>query len=145
MCFCIFFPLDLLLCELSILCRLCLKKQDHRSQAEDRAKAVIEEDYRKLGPIKWGLVYVFISCSRRWMHTLLSQNIWLTFTLRAPFQFCRGSDRFLFCIVCHSAVHKRSQIYPWLVCVFWKRVRKTVTWFNLYFVFWTTALLEIIT
>uniref|UniRef100_A0A672YI00 Solute carrier family 13 member 3-like n=1 Tax=Sphaeramia orbicularis TaxID=375764 RepID=A0A672YI00_9TELE len=33
--------------------RLCFKKEDRRAQAEARAKAVIEEDYRKLGPINF--------------------------------------------------------------------------------------------
>ncbi|XP_071401908.1 Na(+)/dicarboxylate cotransporter 3 [Centroberyx affinis] len=33
--------------------RLCIKKQDQRAQAEARAKAVIDEDYRKLGPINF--------------------------------------------------------------------------------------------
>ncbi|XP_076022948.1 Na(+)/dicarboxylate cotransporter 3 isoform X1 [Genypterus blacodes] len=33
--------------------RLCIKKQDERTQAEARAKAIIDEDYRKLGPIKF--------------------------------------------------------------------------------------------
>ncbi|KAF7663592.1 hypothetical protein LDENG_00206060 [Lucifuga dentata] len=33
--------------------RLCLKKQDQRAQAEAKAQAVIEEDYRKLGPINF--------------------------------------------------------------------------------------------
>lgn len=44
-----------------IFCRLCFTKQDRRTQAEARAKALIKEDYRKLGPIKWGLVYVLKS------------------------------------------------------------------------------------
>uniref|UniRef100_UPI003AB0F52B Na(+)/dicarboxylate cotransporter 3 n=1 Tax=Centroberyx gerrardi TaxID=166262 RepID=UPI003AB0F52B len=33
--------------------RLCIKKEDQRAQAEARAKAVIDEDYRKLGPINF--------------------------------------------------------------------------------------------
>ncbi|XP_029912427.1 Na(+)/dicarboxylate cotransporter 3 [Myripristis murdjan] len=33
--------------------RLCFKKQDRLAQAEARAKAVIDEDYRKLGPINF--------------------------------------------------------------------------------------------
>uniref|UniRef100_A0A4W6EDE2 Solute carrier family 13 member 3 n=1 Tax=Lates calcarifer TaxID=8187 RepID=A0A4W6EDE2_LATCA len=33
--------------------RLCFKKNDRRAQAEARAKALIEEDYRKLGPINF--------------------------------------------------------------------------------------------
>nr|XP_020473495.1 solute carrier family 13 member 3 isoform X2 [Monopterus albus] len=33
--------------------RLCFKKDEQRSQAEARAKALIVEDYRKLGPIKF--------------------------------------------------------------------------------------------
>uniref|UniRef100_A0A7N8XUR5 Solute carrier family 13 member 3 n=1 Tax=Mastacembelus armatus TaxID=205130 RepID=A0A7N8XUR5_9TELE len=33
--------------------RLCSKKQDQRAQAEARAKALIDEDYRKLGPINF--------------------------------------------------------------------------------------------
>uniref|UniRef100_UPI0037E8DE69 Na(+)/dicarboxylate cotransporter 3 n=1 Tax=Semicossyphus pulcher TaxID=241346 RepID=UPI0037E8DE69 len=33
--------------------RLCYKKQDQRAQAEARARALIEEDYRKLGPINF--------------------------------------------------------------------------------------------
>ncbi|XP_042265845.1 solute carrier family 13 member 3 [Thunnus maccoyii] len=33
--------------------RLCFKKHDRRAQAEARAKALIEEDYRKLGPINF--------------------------------------------------------------------------------------------
>ncbi|KAM9855476.1 Na(+)/dicarboxylate cotransporter 3 [Aulostomus maculatus] len=33
--------------------RLCFRKDDHRSQAEDRARAVIQEDYRKLGSINF--------------------------------------------------------------------------------------------
>ncbi|KAM4609611.1 Na(+)/dicarboxylate cotransporter 3 isoform 1-T1 [Polymixia lowei] len=33
--------------------RLCLKKQDQRALAEARAKAVINENYRKLGPLKF--------------------------------------------------------------------------------------------
>uniref|UniRef100_A0A3P8X3C3 Solute carrier family 13 member 3 n=1 Tax=Cynoglossus semilaevis TaxID=244447 RepID=A0A3P8X3C3_CYNSE len=33
--------------------RLCFKRQDHRAQAEARARAMIEEDYRKLGPINF--------------------------------------------------------------------------------------------
>ncbi|XP_055747884.1 Na(+)/dicarboxylate cotransporter 3-like isoform X2 [Salvelinus fontinalis] len=33
--------------------RLCVKKQDERAQAEKKAEAVIDEDYRKLGPIKY--------------------------------------------------------------------------------------------
>lgn len=40
-------------CSLSCFsCRLCIKKNDQRAEAEARAKAVIVEDYRKLGPIK---------------------------------------------------------------------------------------------
>lgn len=39
--------------------RLCLRKHDRRAQAEAKAQALIEEDYKKLGPLKWGLVYVF--------------------------------------------------------------------------------------
>uniref|UniRef100_A0A8D3DUF9 Solute carrier family 13 member 3 n=1 Tax=Scophthalmus maximus TaxID=52904 RepID=A0A8D3DUF9_SCOMX len=37
----------------SNLIRLCFKKHDHRAQAEARAQALIEEDYRKLGPINF--------------------------------------------------------------------------------------------
>uniref|UniRef100_A0A3B4G559 Solute carrier family 13 member 3 n=1 Tax=Pundamilia nyererei TaxID=303518 RepID=A0A3B4G559_9CICH len=33
--------------------RLCITKQDRRTQAEARAKALIKEDYRKLGPINF--------------------------------------------------------------------------------------------
>ncbi|XP_072222981.1 Na(+)/dicarboxylate cotransporter 3 isoform X2 [Leuresthes tenuis] len=33
--------------------RLCFTKHDHRAQAEARAKALIKEDYRKLGPINF--------------------------------------------------------------------------------------------
>ncbi|XP_029362468.1 Na(+)/dicarboxylate cotransporter 3 [Echeneis naucrates] len=33
--------------------RLCFNKHDRRSQAEAKAKALIEEDYRKLGPINF--------------------------------------------------------------------------------------------
>eukprot|EP00063_Salmo_salar_P027349 XP_014002184.1 PREDICTED: solute carrier family 13 member 3-like isoform X2 [Salmo salar] len=33
--------------------RLCVKKQDERAQAEKKAEAVIDEDYRKLGPINF--------------------------------------------------------------------------------------------
>uniref|UniRef100_A0A8C4HP14 Solute carrier family 13 member 3 n=1 Tax=Dicentrarchus labrax TaxID=13489 RepID=A0A8C4HP14_DICLA len=33
--------------------RLCFKKQDQRAQAEARAQALIEDDYRKLGPINF--------------------------------------------------------------------------------------------
>ncbi|CAI5648335.1 unnamed protein product [Oreochromis niloticus] len=33
--------------------RLCFTKQDRRTQAEARAKALIKEDYRKLGPINF--------------------------------------------------------------------------------------------
>uniref|UniRef100_A0A8C7SUC8 Solute carrier family 13 member 3 n=1 Tax=Oncorhynchus mykiss TaxID=8022 RepID=A0A8C7SUC8_ONCMY len=33
--------------------RLCVKKQDERAQAEAKAEAVIDEDYRKLGPINF--------------------------------------------------------------------------------------------
>lgn len=33
--------------------RLCFKRDDHRAQAEARAKAVILEDYKKLGPINF--------------------------------------------------------------------------------------------
>ncbi|RVE70924.1 hypothetical protein OJAV_G00069390 [Oryzias javanicus] len=33
--------------------RLCFKKHDHRAQAEAKAKALILEDYRKLGPINF--------------------------------------------------------------------------------------------
>uniref|UniRef100_A0A3Q1GR75 Solute carrier family 13 member 3 n=1 Tax=Acanthochromis polyacanthus TaxID=80966 RepID=A0A3Q1GR75_9TELE len=33
--------------------RLCFAKQDRRAQAEARAKALIEEDYRKLGPLNF--------------------------------------------------------------------------------------------
>ncbi|KAE8292891.1 Solute carrier family 13 member 3 Na(+)/dicarboxylate cotransporter 3 [Larimichthys crocea] len=33
--------------------RLCFKRNDQRAQAEARAKALIEEDYRKLGPINF--------------------------------------------------------------------------------------------
>ena len=33
-------------------CRLCIKKQDRRAEAEAKAQAVIEDDYRKLGPVK---------------------------------------------------------------------------------------------
>ncbi|XP_043985343.1 solute carrier family 13 member 3 isoform X2 [Gambusia affinis] len=33
--------------------RLCFTKQDHRAQAEARAKALIKEDYRKLGPMNF--------------------------------------------------------------------------------------------
>lgn len=33
--------------------RLCFNKHDQRAQAENRAKALIEEDYRKLGPINF--------------------------------------------------------------------------------------------
>ncbi|XP_038579156.1 solute carrier family 13 member 3 [Micropterus salmoides] len=33
--------------------RLCFKKYDQRAQAEVKAKALIEEDYRKLGPINF--------------------------------------------------------------------------------------------
>uniref|UniRef100_A0A3B4T7Z4 Solute carrier family 13 member 3 n=1 Tax=Seriola dumerili TaxID=41447 RepID=A0A3B4T7Z4_SERDU len=33
--------------------RLCFKRHDRRAQAEARAKAVIDEDYRKLGPINF--------------------------------------------------------------------------------------------
>ncbi|KAM8829755.1 Na(+)/dicarboxylate cotransporter 3 [Synchiropus picturatus] len=33
--------------------RLCIRKQDRQSEAESRAKALIEEDYRKLGPINF--------------------------------------------------------------------------------------------
>lgn len=32
--------------------RLCVNKHDEREAAEAKAKAVIDEDYRKLGPIK---------------------------------------------------------------------------------------------
>ncbi|MBN3321661.1 S13A3 protein, partial [Atractosteus spatula] len=33
--------------------RLCLQKKDFRAQAETKARAVIEEDYKKLGPVKF--------------------------------------------------------------------------------------------
>uniref|UniRef100_A0A6Q2ZMI7 Solute carrier family 13 member 3 n=1 Tax=Esox lucius TaxID=8010 RepID=A0A6Q2ZMI7_ESOLU len=33
--------------------RLCVRKQDERAQAERKAQAVIEDDYRKLGPINF--------------------------------------------------------------------------------------------
>ncbi|XP_053704915.1 solute carrier family 13 member 3 [Synchiropus splendidus] len=33
--------------------RLCIRKHDRQSEAESRAKALIEEDYRKLGPINF--------------------------------------------------------------------------------------------
>ncbi|KAM3617829.1 uncharacterized protein V6R79_011686 [Siganus canaliculatus] len=33
--------------------RLCFKRNDHRAQAEARARALIEDDYRKLGPINF--------------------------------------------------------------------------------------------
>ncbi|XP_041860533.1 solute carrier family 13 member 3 isoform X1 [Melanotaenia boesemani] len=33
--------------------RLCFTKHDHRAQAEAKAKALIKEDYRKLGPINF--------------------------------------------------------------------------------------------
>uniref|UniRef100_A0A3B3TUN2 Solute carrier family 13 member 3 n=2 Tax=Poecilia TaxID=8080 RepID=A0A3B3TUN2_9TELE len=33
--------------------RLCFTKHDHRAQAEARAKALIKEDYRKLGPMNF--------------------------------------------------------------------------------------------
>ncbi|KAM9785559.1 Na(+)/dicarboxylate cotransporter 3 [Neosynchiropus ocellatus] len=33
--------------------RLCVRKHDRQSEAESRAKALIEEDYRKLGPINF--------------------------------------------------------------------------------------------
>ncbi|XP_012731093.1 solute carrier family 13 member 3 [Fundulus heteroclitus] len=33
--------------------RLCFTKHDHRAQAEARARALIKEDYRKLGPINF--------------------------------------------------------------------------------------------
>ncbi|KAK7884398.1 hypothetical protein WMY93_027521 [Mugilogobius chulae] len=34
-------------------CDLCFKRQDHRAKAEARAKAMILEDYKKLGPINF--------------------------------------------------------------------------------------------
>uniref|UniRef100_A0A671U6T0 Solute carrier family 13 member 3 n=1 Tax=Sparus aurata TaxID=8175 RepID=A0A671U6T0_SPAAU len=33
--------------------RLCFKKSDHRAEAEARARALIEDDYRKLGPLNF--------------------------------------------------------------------------------------------
>uniref|UniRef100_A0A8C5B815 Solute carrier family 13 member 3 n=1 Tax=Gadus morhua TaxID=8049 RepID=A0A8C5B815_GADMO len=33
--------------------RLCIKKQDRRAEAEVKAQAVIEDDYRKLGPVNF--------------------------------------------------------------------------------------------
>ncbi|XP_015220137.1 Na(+)/dicarboxylate cotransporter 3 isoform X2 [Lepisosteus oculatus] len=33
--------------------RLCLQKKDFRAEAETKARAVIEEDYKKLGPVKF--------------------------------------------------------------------------------------------
>lgn len=41
--------------------RLCFKKDDHRTKAEARAKALIVEDYKKLGPINFaeGAILVF--------------------------------------------------------------------------------------
>ena len=55
---------DFLLCTFS-LCRLCVKKLDQRAQAEAKAQTVIDEDYQKLGPLKWGhLVQTPVQCFR---------------------------------------------------------------------------------
>ena len=45
-------------------CRLCIKKQDRRAEAEVKAQAVIEDDYRKLGPVKWAsrVLTLQVSC-----------------------------------------------------------------------------------
>lgn len=39
-------------CVSVFLHRLCISKHDERAAAEAKATAVIDEDYRKLGPIK---------------------------------------------------------------------------------------------
>lgn len=42
------------------LLRLCINKQDSCSAAEAKAIAVIDEDYKRLGPMKWDYVLEYL-------------------------------------------------------------------------------------
>lgn len=83
------FPQSLKLCSCHVFIyvfihSLCSKKNDVQVRSEARANDLIKEEYRKLGPIKWGFVYVFKSnaVQNNEIH-FLPQGILLILLLRA--------------------------------------------------------------
>ena len=107
-------------------CRLCIARQDRRAQAEARAQALIQDDYRKLGPIKWGLVYVCKSHATdgEWGHFVFSQCRSLTLASFTPSVSHREPSRSSSCCLLFSSSHEIPSSSPAGLC-FLKKGKKT--------------------
>lgn len=120
-----------------ILCSMCFKKDDRRADAETRARALIEEDYRKLGPLKWGLVYVFKSHEID-NEFILWPSVLLTFTLlHAQFSVLQREQSlsFLYCLL-FSCLQEIPNLSPDGLCFLKKGKNGTLTKNTKYFAFY---------